>query len=129
MTAPGGTDDRDREETTALQSVLDALDDRDCREIIRTLEEPMTAREIATRRELPRSTTYRKLDLLTEAGLVVEETTLEPGEGHVSQFRLAVEEVTVTFGEDREFDVDVVERERDPEDRLADLWQTVGEQL
>ena len=129
MTAPGGTDDRDREETTALQSVLDALDDRDCREIIRTLEEPMTAREIATRRELPRSTTYRKLDLLTEAGLVVEETTLEPGEGHVSQFRLAVEEVTVTFDEDREFDVNVVERERDPEDRLAELWQTVGEQL
>ncbi|MFB6198530.1 MAG: helix-turn-helix domain-containing protein, partial [Halobacteriaceae archaeon] len=65
---------RDRASEPNLQTVLDALDDQDCRKILEKLEEPMTAAEIAEACDIPISTTYRKLDLLSEGSLVSEGT-------------------------------------------------------
>ena len=48
-----------------LQVVLDALDDPECRTIIEQMEAPMTAKELSENCDVPLSTTYRKLDLLT----------------------------------------------------------------
>lgn len=53
-----------RSEEPSLQAVLDALDDPDCREILRAIDEPMTASEISDATDIPSSTVYRKLDLL-----------------------------------------------------------------
>lgn len=53
-----------RSEEPSLQAVLDALDDPDCREILRVIDEPMTACEISDATDIPSSTVYRKLDLL-----------------------------------------------------------------
>jgi len=41
------------EDAPDLQEVLDALDDPDCREIVRVLERPMTADEISDRAGVP----------------------------------------------------------------------------
>lgn len=127
--APGMSPERASEESGSLQAVLDALDDRDCRRIVRTLEEPMTATEISDQCDLADSTTYRKLDRLIAADLVTDEPALAPGEGHRTRYRLAVQELTVRLTDDREFEVEAAERERTPDDRLADLWRQVGEQL
>jgi len=74
------------EDAPDLQEVLDALDDSDCRKIVRALEEPMTADEISDRSGVPLSTTYRKLDLLTEASLLEEGTEIRPDGQHASRY-------------------------------------------
>lgn len=45
------------EEPPDLESVLDALHDRGCREIVTELDAPMTAKEIAAETDVPLSTT------------------------------------------------------------------------
>lgn len=113
------------EEAPDLQEVLDALDDPDCRAIVQVLDEPMTADEISDESGVPLSTTYRKLDLLTEAALLEEGTEIRPDGQHASQYVLAFEEVVISLDEDRTFDVQIARRPRTVDERLANLWSEV----
>jgi len=113
------------EESPDLQAVLDALDDPDCRDIVRALEGPMTADEISDRSGVPLSTTYRKLDLLTEASLLEEGTEIRPEGQHASRYAVAFEEVVIALAESREFEVDIARRPRTADERLANLWSEV----
>ena len=108
-----------------LQAVLDALDDPDCRAIVRALEEPMTADAIAEAADVPLSTTYRKLDLLTEASLLNEGVAVRPDGQHASRYVVAFEEVVIALSESREFEADIARRPRSADERLADLWSEV----
>lgn len=108
-----------------LQDILDALDDPDCRSIVRTLDEPMTADQIAEAADVPLSTTYRKLDLLTEASLLEEGTEIRPDGQHASRYTVAFEEVIIGLAESREFEVDISRRPRTADERLASLWSEV----
>ncbi len=60
-------------------AVFRALGDEDCRAIVRALSKPMTAGEISDTTAVPRSTTDRKLETLTEAGLPVESALIAAG--------------------------------------------------
>jgi DNA-binding transcriptional ArsR family regulator len=108
-----------------LQTVLDALDDPDCRAIVRALDEPMTANDISDAADVPLSTTYRKLDLLTEASLLEEGTEVRSDGQHASRYAVAFEEVVIALSEHREFETDITRRPRSPDERLADLWSEV----
>lgn len=111
-----------------LQSVLDALDDPDCRAIVEALEEPMTAKQVSEATGIPRSTTYRKLDLLSEATVVAEETELRRDGHHTTTYRADFEEVCVVLDEDRSLDVRIERPARSPDERLADLWSEVQQE-
>jgi predicted transcriptional regulator len=112
-----------------LQVVLDALDDADAREIIRTTEEPVTANEASERCDIPLSTTYRKLELLTEAGLLVEGTEIRSDGHHTTTYTVAFEEVRIALTESRAFEVEIARTAaQSPEERLADIWTTVREE-
>lgn len=113
------------DDSPELQAVLDALDDPDCRAIVRALDEPMTADEIADAADVPLSTTYRKLDLLTEASLLDEGTELRPDGQHASRYVVDFEEVVIALSENRTFDVDIARRPRTADERLATLWSEV----
>jgi DNA-binding transcriptional ArsR family regulator len=113
------------EDAPDLQTVLDALDDPDCRAIVQVLEEPMTADEISERSDVPLSTTYRKLDMLTDAALLEEGTEIRPDGQHASRYTVAFEEVVIGLADDRDFEVDVARRPRTADERLADLWSEV----
>ncbi|MFB6166016.1 MAG: helix-turn-helix domain-containing protein [Haloarculaceae archaeon] len=108
-----------------LQPVLDALDDPTCRAIVRNLTEPMTAEEIAETCDVPLSTTYRKLDLLTEASLLEEGMQLRPDGQHASEYEVNFEEVVVRLSEDREFEAAISRVPRTADERLRDLWSEV----
>ena len=108
-----------------LQDILDALDDPDCRSIIQILDEPMTADQIAEAADVPLSTTYRKLDLLTEASLLEEGTEIRPDGQHASRYTVSFDEVIIGLAENREFDVDISRRPRTADERLANLWSEV----
>lgn len=117
------------EDVPDLQAVLDALDDEDCRSFVRALEEPMTASELSEACDVPLSTTYRKLDLLTEASLLDERTEIRSDGQHTTRYAVEFDEVRVFVEgethEEREFMVEIQRPERTPDQRLADLWSEV----
>lgn len=113
------------DEAPDLQDVLDALDDPACRDIVTALEEPMTADRISEEADIPLSTTYRKLELLTEASLLEEGIEIRPDGQHASRYSIAFEEVIIALAEDRSFAVDVSRRRRSADERLASLWSEV----
>lgn len=81
------------------RALLAALDDARCREIIGATDgESLSATEISDTCEIPLSTTYRKLETLTDAGLLAERTRLNAGGSHPSEFRSVVDEVVLTVG-------------------------------
>jgi DNA-binding IclR family transcriptional regulator len=108
-----------------LQSVLDALDDADCRTIIRHLDEPMTATEVSEECDIPMSTTYRKLDLLTDASLLVEGTEIRPDGHHATRYGLDFETVSIGVTETKELEVSIDRPARTADERLASLWGEV----
>ena len=113
----------DREDDGAdLGAILTAVHDEGCRKIIRVLSEPMTAEEISCAAEIPLSTTYRKLELLTEASLVAEGVKIRQDRQHVSQYRLAFEEISITLSEAQEFDVDLSQEPGASGEDQPSLW-------
>lgn len=108
-----------------LGTVLDALEDDDCRAIITRLDEPMTASEISEATDVPLSTTYRKLDLLTEASLLAERTEIRTDGQHTTRYVIDFESVHVTISPDRELSVSLDRPERSPDEQLAQMWSEV----
>lgn len=113
------------DEQPDLVTVLDALDDPDCRSIIRALEEPMTATEICDACDLPSSTAYRKLDRLTEADLLTEGTQLRADGHHASVYDVAFEEVVVALESNQSLSVSLSRPARSADERLASIWEAV----
>ncbi|MFP8958396.1 helix-turn-helix domain-containing protein [Natrialbaceae archaeon A-CW3] len=84
-----------------VDRVLTALSDPACRTLLAELREPLTAQDLDERCDLSTSSVYRKLDLLTESGLVEKRVTLTPDYTHTTEYRLAFEELTLSLGDDR----------------------------
>lgn len=119
----------DRDPITAdastLHEVLDALKDPDCRAILECLDTPMAAKEVATVCEIPQSTTYRKLDLLSDASLVEERTQIRECGRHTTQYIANFDEVSLSLTEDQRLDLTISRRGSTPEKRLSELWSEV----
>jgi len=108
-----------------LQSVLDALDDPNCRTIVQEMDGPMTANEVSDATDIPLSTTYRKLDLLTEASILDERTEIRSDGHHTTKYVLAFESVEIGLTEDREFEVRLSRPAQSADEQLAQLWKEV----
>ena len=107
------------DDASAFERVIAALDDGTCREIIAVLEEPMTVRDIADATDRPLSTTYRKLDRLTEAGLVDETAGVRQGSHRKSRYVANLERISIGLDDANELRVDI--------DRTEDvgLWSNI----
>jgi DNA-binding transcriptional ArsR family regulator len=123
MRTPRGTDD-----TPDLQDVLDALDDEGCRRIIEALGEPKTAKQLSEACDIPLSTTYRKLELLTDAALLEERAVLQPDGHHTTEYDLAFEEVAIQLQDDRTLEVGVSRPAETKDERLETLWAEVSKE-
>lgn len=119
----------ERESAPDLQDALDALDDPDCRTIIAHVETPMTASEISEACDIPLSTTYRKLDLLTRASMLIERTELRDDGHHATQYWPAFESIRIALDEDRAFDVSISRPSATADERLARLWSELRREL
>ena len=103
--------------------LLGLLEDPYCRTILEaTSTETLTAREIAERGEFPLSTTYRKLDALTDAGLLEEGVQLRDVGRNPSEYVRAVDEVRFSLGEDGGIELWVGHRDLPEEE----LWEHPG---
>lgn len=116
-------------ETPQLQDVLDSLDDPACRTIIEQCEEPMTASELSEACDTPLSTTYRKLELLSEASLLEERIEIRTDSQNTTRYVLAFDEVRIGLDDDRSVEIAIKHRERTPDQRLSDLWSEVSKEI
>ncbi|WP_313693375.1 helix-turn-helix domain-containing protein [Halorarum halobium] len=112
-------------DTSGVERVADALEDDACRAIVSALEEPMSAQRVAEAADVPLSTTYRKLDKLTDASLVEERTEVRPDGHHRSRYVVDFERIILALDEERDFEVDVERPAVEPDERLADMWSEV----
>lgn len=80
--------------------LLELLGDEYTREVLQTLAaEPRTGREIVATAEASKATVYRRLDRLSEAGLVESSTKLDPDGHHREQFRITFDGARCTVSE------------------------------
>ncbi|WP_254538672.1 winged helix-turn-helix domain-containing protein [Halomarina litorea] len=117
------------EDSPSLQAVLDALDDTDCRAILRETAEPMTATELIDICDIPKSTLYRKLELLSDASLVREQDTINSGGGRTTKYERDFVNVMISMDEDDTLSVSVERPPRNANERLADIWSKMGDEL
>jgi len=117
------------EDPPGLQDVLDALDDPACRTILRETIEPMTANELLDACDIPKSTLYRKLELLSSASLVREQETINPGGGRVTYYERSFEDVTISMDNTGTFSVNVDRPPQSTDERLADIWSMMGDEV
>jgi predicted transcriptional regulator len=122
-------DSASSEDAPSLQTVLDALDDADCRAILRETAEPMTATELIDTCDIPKSTLYRKLELLSDASLVREQDTINPGGGRTTKYERDFDDVMISMDEDNDFSVTVERPPRNADERLANIWSKMGDEL
>ncbi|WP_049925600.1 DUF7342 family protein [Halopiger goleimassiliensis] len=90
-----------------LETIVGVLHDDGCRRIVAVLEEPKTADEIAKAADLPPSTTYRKLDRLTEASLVTEAIGSQQRNRQKAQYVGNFDRITIDFDENKNLQADV----------------------
>lgn len=100
-----GTEAENRVLTTDddVEPLLGALTDADCRAILEAVshgEETLSATELSDACEVPLSTTYRKLDRLTDAGLLEERLRIHRSGKHVTEYAAAVDDVHISVDSD-----------------------------
>jgi len=102
-----------------VDTVFELLASERVRRIVRALEEPMTAAEVAEACGIPRSTAYRKLRAMAEAGL------LRKQEGDDAA-RYAVDfEAVVVRAPNGDLELDVEVPARSASEQLSALWGEV----
>lgn len=94
------------------ERILKVLHDPRCRRILGAVGgPPMPAKEIADVCDLPRSTTYRKLNLLREADLVDERIEFEGCGRHATTYVRNFRRVSIVVTDDGDFRLDIAARE------------------
>lgn len=111
------------------QAVFEALADPDCRDILAAVGEPLPAKAVAEACDLPQTSTYRKLQQLSEAGLVAEETELRPDGHHATTYVRDTTGVFVPLEGENAFDVERLRPRKSADKRLALMWARVSEEL
>lgn len=89
-------------------ALLTALQDEDCQAIVRAVEdEALSATELADACDLPTSTTYRKLDTLTDAALLDERLRVSSSGSHEREYVAGHVDLTIVVGSGATVDVHV----------------------
>ncbi|MFC3959352.1 ArsR/SmtB family transcription factor [Halovivax cerinus] len=85
------------EPTYDVDDVVGAFDDPACRQVLEaTSDEARSAKEIAESADLALSTTYRKLDQLSDAGLLEEGLRIRRSGNHTAEYAARLDEFVLT---------------------------------
>jgi response regulator of citrate/malate metabolism len=100
MHAPQYADEQTIDSDSEISTLLGALEDADCRAILEaTSDQALSAGELCEACEMSSSTGYRKVDQLTEAGLLEESIRLDADGAHESEYRLAVSDMAIELAD------------------------------
>lgn len=96
------------DEASDPTDVLSALNDTDCRRVLKaTADQALTVQELSEACDLPLSTAYRKVDLLTDAGLLTESIRLRASGKHPTEYRRSFDDVVVHLLEEGDVEIDL----------------------
>jgi DNA-binding transcriptional ArsR family regulator len=110
----------------SIEKLLNVLGDADCRAILdATSDGALSANEVSETCELPISTTYRKLDLLTDVGLLEERTRIRYSGKHISEYCRSVTDVVVSIDTNGNMELKV--SHRDSSERVKRSLPVIGE--
>lgn len=98
---PGADSEEVIRSENEITDLLAALDDPDCRSVLEvTGDEPLSAKDIVERCDIPSSTAYRKIERLVDLGLLEEGIRIRSSGKHASEYRRCVEGVELSIGDD-----------------------------
>ena len=89
----------------------------------------MTATDLIDTCDIPKSTLYRKLELLSQASLVHEQDAITPGGGRTTKYERDFDDVTISMDEEGYLSVTIERPPRNADERLADIWSKMGDEL
>lgn len=112
-------------EEPALDEVLSALADEDCRALLEVMTQSLSASELSERSGIPLSTTYRKIERLEEASLINERIDIRDDGRHTSLYVPDFDRVEIARTEDESLTLDIIRPARTADERLEDLWTEV----
>ena len=93
--------------------------------VLEITETPKSADEISDEADVPLGTVYRRIESLTEAGLLLhEDDVLTDDRRRKGVYRRNVEEITIDFSESP-YSVTVTEASR-VRNRLDEVWQSLS---
>lgn len=111
------------DEDDPLPAAVGLLDDEYARAVLAIADgDPVSATELVERVDASAQTVYRRVDALTDAGLLAEATRPRSDGHHESVYVATFDELRVRLDDGR-FEVSVETRGDDPADRLTDLWR------
>lgn len=88
-----------------VQKMLDVLSDADCRKILDAISaDALTATEISDACNLPLSTTYRKVDILSDTELLEEKTRYCPSGKHANEYVRSVDGLIISLCNEESMD-------------------------
>ncbi|QLD88266.1 winged helix-turn-helix transcriptional regulator [Natronomonas salina] len=117
--------DDGRSEPLTAPTVVGALDDEQCRDLLSELSEPTSVSDLAERADVPLSTTYRKVARLKRAELVDERTEIREGGHHRTRYVRDFERIVLEMDEADRLDVAINRPLAEPEQNLVDMWTEV----
>lgn len=83
------------------EAIIRLLEDPTNRAILQaTSEGALTVQDLVERCDIPQSTAYRKINDLTEVGLLSEQIRVSPEGRHKNEYEMSIEQLTVSFGSD-----------------------------
>ena len=104
----GGDRSQEVDSDQRKRSILHIIGDEDCRRILDVSgEKALSANEISDACDLPLSTAYRKLEILTGAGLLSEQPRIRKSGKHPSEYVRTVESIGITFQKNGDLDLQV----------------------
>jgi len=106
-------------------SLLQTLGNKYSVEILDATDEPRSAQELSEELDIPIATCYRRIDELTEHGLLeLHDNVLSEDRRRIKVYRRNIDAVCVEFGEEEIF-VDVEERS-EVTNKLDEAWRTLS---
>lgn len=116
-------DDPAVSDDATLEAVVALLDDDHVRTILTaTNVEPMSAKELSEHCDVSQATVYRRVERLTDAGLLAERTRPRADGHHDTVYVATLDELSIQL-RDGELEFDVERRGDDVADRLTRLWE------
>ena len=111
-------------EEPTLEAVVELLDDEHARTILTaTSVDPLSAKELSERCDVSQATVYRRVERLTETGLVEERTRPRADGHHDTVYVATLDELSVRL-RDGELEFDIERRGEDVADQLTRLWES-----
>jgi predicted ArsR family transcriptional regulator len=109
----------------ATVEILQTLGNKYSAEILNATDEPQSAQELSDQLEIPIATCYRRIDELTEHGLLeLHDNILSDDRRRIKVYRRNVDTVHIDFEES--LTVDIEERS-EVTNKLDEAWRTLSE--